>query len=93
MGMIFFGKHDSTPDQVRGRLFRIFSGSCLSLMEHDLFGKPASTFPDHASAFRVYLPPAFDLLSLSLVGAVGATFGPPFETPTRAGRSTRSPII
>jgi hypothetical protein len=26
-----------------------FSGSCSSLwFEHDLFGKPASTFPDHA---------------------------------------------
>jgi hypothetical protein len=24
-------------------------------MEHDLFGKPASTFPDHALAFRQIL--------------------------------------
>ncbi len=32
-------------------------------------------------------------LALSLVAEAGAVFGPPFDTPTRAGRSTRSPIM
>src|SRR5271155_5242810 len=42
--LIFLGKPAATPDHVRGRLFLVM----LFLVEHDLFGKPASTFPDHA---------------------------------------------
>jgi hypothetical protein len=56
------------------------------LFEHDLFGKPVPTFPDHA---------LFDGYQAALLGSLpGApAFAPPLETATRAGRSTRSPIM
>jgi hypothetical protein len=45
----FFSK--SFTEQIRERNYRVESLSrSRSLVEHDLFGKPVSTFPDHALA-------------------------------------------
>ncbi|MDF2998013.1 MAG: hypothetical protein K0R27_3650 [Xanthobacteraceae bacterium] len=39
------------------------------------------------------LPAERQAASVLSAGASGAGFGPPFATPTRAGRSTRPPIV
>jgi hypothetical protein len=48
------------------------SYSDYSLVEHDLFGKPVSTFPDHAPAFRSRTPLSQTTLTDSC---------PPYEIP------------
>jgi hypothetical protein len=70
----------STCSEARARSFEVESTSrSRSLVEHDLFGKPASTFPDHASAS--------DSTNkiLRIPSADGVTLPPEVKGPTYAG--------